>query len=383
MRVAINGMLLGNRDSGVHRCIRGLARGLDLLDVPDEFFLFTGYRYDPQGWRPERVKVRRSNVPSHLRPARIFYDQVCFPLIARLRRMDLIHGPAYIIPSYGPTPAVVTVHDLIALRYPELCKRSNVKHYELLVPRSVGRARKVIVLSNAVKRDLVSLLRTPEEKIAVVPPGIDECFRPAPEDMKAAVRATYGLPERFVLFVGNIEPKKNLETLIRVFFAARLNKNLDHKLVIVGQKGWKYEGVFSLVKSLDFQEQVVFTDYVPLEDLPAVYSLAGCFVFPSIVEGFGLPPLEAMACGTPVVTSDDPALLEATGDAALHAPGQDKNALREAIERVLLVQSVQRRLREAGLARAAQFTWKRSAELTLEVYRDALKSGAAAGMRPD
>jgi len=373
MKVAINGMLLGRSESGVHRCIRGLARGLDALSVPDEFVLFTGHPYDPMGWQPERLTVRRSKVPSQIRSARIIYDQICFPLLARLKGMDLIHGPGYIIPYYGRTPAVVTVYDIIALRYPELCKRSNVKHYELLLPRSIGKARKVIVLSDAVKRDLVSVLRAPEEKIEVVPPGIDECFQPATEDEKAEVRERYGLPEKFVLFVGNIEPKKNLEALIKIFFAAKLDKKLPHKLVIAGQRGWKCERVFSLVKSLEFEEHVLLPGYVPLDDLPALYSLADCFAFPSLVEGFGIPPLEAMACGTPVVTSDDPALLEATGDAALHAPGQDKKGLREALEEVIVNRSTRRQLREAGLKHAQQFAWRRTAEMTLEVYRQALE----------
>ena len=377
MKVAINGLLLGKTDSGVHRCIRGLARGLDELEATDEFVLFTGHGYDPKGWEPQRVGIHRAKVPSQIRSARIAYDQALFPLAARLKGADLLHGPGYIVPCFTRMPTVVTVYDIIALKHPDLCKRTNAAYYKWALPRSVQRALKVIVPSGAVKNDLCRLLKVPAAKIAVVPPGVDEVFGIAREDAKAKARETYQLPRKFVLFVGNIEPKKNLEGLIKSFFAAKLDQELPHKLVVAGQKGWKCQEVMRLVKELDFEEHIIFPGYVPLEDLPAVYSLADCFAFPSLVEGFGIPPLEAMACGAPVVTSEDPALVETTGDAALRVPATDIEALRKALTSVLTDRPVRRRLREAGLKRAAEFTWRRNAEMTLDVYREAL--GAAGG----
>ncbi len=375
MKVIIDGLLLTDKDSGVHRCIRGLLRGLDQLDTGDDFEFITGYGYDDQGWSPERLKHHRAKIPCRLRSARIFYDQVCLPMVAGLKGADLIHGPGYISPGFTRRPSVVTVYDIIALKHPDLCKRSNVLHFKWNLPRSIQRAAAIIVLSNAVKEDLVKLMKVAPDKIEVIPPGIDECFNVPNEDTKRQVRERYKLPDRFVLFVGNIEPKKNLEMLIRTFFAVKMDKKLDHKLVIVGQKAWKYQQVFSLIESLNIEEQIIFTDYVPLADLPAVYALSECFAFPSLVEGFGIPPLEAMSCGTPVFTSEDPAVLEATGDAALHAPATDAKAMRENLQKLLLNRGERRRLREAGLSHAAGFTWKRCAEQTVEVYRKIVGNG--------
>ncbi|MDA0840372.1 MAG: glycosyltransferase family 1 protein [Planctomycetota bacterium] len=369
MKVIIDGLLLTDNDSGVQRCIRGLIQGLDQLSTDDEFEFITGYGYDDQGWTPERLKHHRAKIPCRVRSARIFYDQFCLPIVAGQKGADLIHGPGYIIPGFTRIPAVVTVYDIIALKYPQLCKRSNVMHFKWNLPRSIQKAAAIIVLSNAVKQDLVTLLKVSPTKIEVIPPGIDKCFCVPDEETKRQVRERYELPDKFVLFVGNIEPKKNLETLIKVFFAVKMDKKLDHKLVIVGQKGWKYKEVFALIDSLDVRDQIIFTDYVPLVDLPAVYALADCFAFPSLVEGFGIPPLEAMACGTPVMTSEDPAILEATGDAALHAPATDAKAMRKILEKLLLNGGERRRLKEAGLNHAAKFTWKKSAERTVELYR--------------
>ncbi len=372
MNVAINGLLLGKQESGVERCIRGLVKGLDESDKPEEALLFVGLGFDDSVWTPQRVKLHRTWVPHKFRAMRIIYDQMLFPVVSRLRKADLLHCPGYIVPFFGGAPSVVTVYDLIALKHPKLCKKSNALHFQRMLPRSVHRARRVIVPTEAVKRDVVNILKTPEDKIRVVPPGIDEIFSIVKEEEKQQIREKYDLPKKFILFVGNIEPKKNLEMLIKVFFALKMDKQLDHKLVLVGKKGWKFKGVFDLVRHLDFEEHVIFTDYVPLEELPAIYNLADCFAFPSLAEGFGIPPLEAMACGTPVVTSEDPALLETTGDSALHAPADNKKNFRESLERVIFDRSVRRHLREAGLKHAAEFTWKRYAEQTVQVYREVL-----------
>ncbi|MBI2194028.1 MAG: glycosyltransferase family 4 protein [Planctomycetes bacterium] len=381
MRVAINGLLLGGPASGVHRCIRGLVRALDQLDGPDEFLFFTGMgcRRDPCPF--QRVRQHRAWVTHGFRPWRILYDQALFPAVARLRGAHLLHGPGYVVPAFSCLPAVVTVYDLIALKNPELCKDSNALHYRWALPRSIRSARRVIVPSEAVKQDLIGLMKTPAEKVEVIPPGLDETFRPLNDMEKQGVRTRYGLPEKFILFVGNIEPKKNLETLIKVFYALKLDRKLDHQLVVAGQKGWKCQKVFDLVKELEFETHVRFLGYVPEEDLAGLYNLADCLAFPSLTEGFGLPPLEAMACGTPVVTSETPAVLEATGDAALHAPATDAKTWRERLEQAMLDRSLRRRMRQLGLQQATRYTWKQAAERTVEVYHRALESSGDRGVR--
>lgn len=369
MKVAINGLLLRGQESGVHRCIRGLLQGLEELGSAEQFLLFVGRGCAVKNWAKEPMQVHRPWLPTRFRAMRIAYDQCLFSLAARVRGADILHGPGYTLPWFTRMPSVVTVYDLIALKHPELCKDSNAFHYRRVLPRSILVARRVIVPTEAVKADLVSLLKTPVEKIVVIPPGVDDRFKAAGEQQKQRVRALYNLPEKFILFVGNIEPKKNLDTLVKVFFALKLDRKLDLELVVAGKKGWKYEKVMDTIQDLDFKSHVRFLGFVPDEDLPVLYSLAECFAFPSLVEGFGLPPLEAMACGTPVVTSDAPAVLEATGEAALHAPANNAKSWREMLEQAILDRSLRRQLRQLGLQQASKFTWRKNAEKTLQVYR--------------
>ncbi|MCX7806398.1 MAG: glycosyltransferase family 4 protein, partial [Planctomycetota bacterium] len=184
--------------------------------------------------------------------------------------------------------------------------------------------------------------------------------------------ARWNLPEKYVLFVGNQEPKKNLPMLVQAFFAARSHKRLPHKLLLVGQYGWKCGDLFRLIRELDAASYVLFTGYVPRGALPYLYNLADLFFFPSIVEGFGIPVIEAMACGCPALISDDPALREVAGGAAMEVPRGSLPAMREAME-FLLENDVERaKLREKGLARAAGFTWRRTAELAMQSYMKAL-----------
>ncbi|MDP6507099.1 MAG: glycosyltransferase family 1 protein, partial [Planctomycetota bacterium] len=336
------GLLLGGRESGVERCIRGLAMGLDEVNHDHAIILFVPRGFDPQGWEPERVKIHRTLVPTRYRILRIPYDQILFPLVARLKGAKLIHGPGYIIPGLSRLPAVVTVYDIIALTHPHLCKKSNAAHFKKTLPRAVRRARRVIVLSEAVKRDLIEHLETPPDRIAVIPPGLDASFQILDEKEKRRVCDEYELPKKFILFTGNIEPKKNMVVLIKAFFALKMDKQIDHDLVIAGALGWKYQSVLRTAEGLEFDDHIHFLGYVPQADLPAIYNLADCFAFPSIVEGFGIPPLEAMACGTPTVTSNDPAVVEATGDAALHAPSDDVKLWRETLEKIVTDRSVHR-----------------------------------------
>ena len=219
------------------------------------------------------------------------------------------------------------------------------------------------------------------ERIDVIPWGVGEEFKPLrqPGAMDsttlAEARAALKLPEHYVLYVGNIEPKKNLPVLIQAFFAAKMNKKLPHRLVIAGQKGWKMDGLERLIRELKAQEFVFFTGYVPQRALPALYSLADLFVMPSLVEGFGMPVLEAMACGCPVIISSDPALQEVAGSAAKKVPYdplKPLQPLREAIEELLESPSQREDLAKRGLERAKLFTWEKTAALTRDSYAKAL-----------
>ncbi len=283
--------------------------------------------------------------------------------------VDLFHATEHLLPPFRHVRSVLTVHDLIYILYPEYHLPMNYHFLRLMMPRFARRADAIIAISECTRRDLVRLWHIPEEKIRVIYEGIDARFRPVADPPALdGVRRRYGLPDRFALYVGTIEPRKNLPALFEAW--AKLHAPLP--LVIAGKRGWLYQETFARVEALGVTDRVHFTGYVADEDLPALYSAADLFVFPSLYEGFGLPVLEAMACGTPVVTSTGGALPEVAGDAALLADPQDVDALADALQRLLASKPLRDEYRDRGFARARMFSWSRTAEETLALYRRTL-----------
>jgi len=289
---------------------------------------------------------------------------------------DLFHATEHLLPRLKGARTVLTVHDLIFLLFPEYHLPLNRWFLNRFMPFFLRRADAIIAVSQCTKDDLIRHYAVPSEKIAVVYEGVDARFQPVTDpDILARVRARYGLPERYILSVGTIEPRKNLTTLLEAYRTLRAQGS-ELKLVIAGKKGWLYEGFFRRLRELGLEREVVFPGFVPDEDLPALYSAAEFFVFPSLYEGFGLPVLEAMACGTPVVASNSSSLPEVIGEAGIMVEPRDIRALAEAMERVLADQGKQREMREKGLRQAAKFTWERAAAMTMEVYRSVLGRGS-------
>lgn len=370
MRIAIDGQLLWGRYSGVERCIWELVCHLQQLDTPHQFVLYVPpdsreFFPPPEGWT-----VQRTGFSPGRRGLRILWQQAVLPRLLERDRIDLLHGPGYVLPWRPGRPAVVTIYDLIALQHPAWCRRSNVWYYRLLLPRSARRAKAVIVPSAATRTALETELHLPPERIHLIPLGVPERFRVlAGPARRTEVRQRYGLPERFVLFVGNLEPKKNLETALRAFAELR-RRGRAEGFVIASAKAWGDRAVRRVLAALG--PTVKELGYVPDVDLPVLYQLAQALVFPSLVEGFGLPPLEAMAGGTPVITSNRPALPEVVGEAALQVEPRDVEGWVEALERVLTDADLRREMVRRGLERAARFSWKRAAERTVEVYEKCL-----------
>lgn len=289
-----------------------------------------------------------------------------------LPNVDVFHATDHLLPRFSRIKTVFTLHDLIFLFHPETHKPLNRWFLTLMMPRFLRAADAIIAVSECTKRDAVRAYGIPEEKITVIYEGVSPRFRPADPETVQAMRAKYGLPEHFILYVGTIEPRKNLTALLEAM--TNLQSAICN-LVIVGKKGWLYEGFFQRLRELGLEERVHFTGYVPDEDLPALYSAADLFVFPSLYEGFGLPVLEAMACGAPVVCSDTSSLPEVAGDAALLVNPTDVRALAAAIERVLTDEALRASLQARGLERARRFTWEEAARRTLEVYQQVLGKG--------
>ncbi len=280
--------------------------------------------------------------------------------------IHLFHATEHLLPRLKQIPAVFTLHDLIFRFDPGSHKLLNRIYLNLMMPRFLRAARAIIAVSECTKRDAVRLYNAPPDKIHVIYEGVEPRFKPI-QDAQAleSVRRKYKLPARFVLYVGTIEPRKNLPALFQAFLNLKFQiSNL--KLVIAGKKGWLTEETFKSAQALG--DRVLFTGYVADNDLPALYTLAELAVLPSVYEGFGLPVLEAMSCGTPVACSNVSSLPEIAGEAALLFNPHDVRSMTEALERGLTDETLRASLRARGLARAGQFTWGRAARQTQELY---------------
>ena len=279
----------------------------------------------------------------------------------------LYHATEHLLMPLRRVPTVLTVHDLIYHLFPGYHKRLNYWYLNAAMPLFVRRADAVIAISESTKRDLMRVYQVPEQKIAVIYEAASTGFCPSSEDAVRQARARYGLPERYVLAVGTIEPRKNL---IRLVDALRLLRHTDPtlSLVIVGSAGWLYQDFFQHVENLDDARSVLLSGYVPDVDLPALITGASVYVLASLYEGFGLPILEAMACGTPVVCSSASSMPELGGDAARYFDPYDTHGMAAAIAAVLTDPDLRAEMRKRGLEQAARFTWRRTAEDTLAVY---------------
>jgi glycosyltransferase involved in cell wall biosynthesis len=293
------------------------------------------------------------------------------------RGADVFHATEHLLPRLRRIRSVFTLHDLIFRFDPGSHLPLNRIYLNTMMPRFLRAADVVIAVSECSKRDAVRLYSTPAEKIHVIAEGVEARFSPAADSQLEAIRQKHHLPKRFVLCVGTIEPRKNLPTLFEAM-ASRRERGLElWPLVIAGKPGWLYEPILRRIAELNLQDWTHMTGFFPDEDLPALYSAATVLAMPSRYEGFGLPVLEAMACGTPVVCSDTSSLPEVAGDAALLVPPEDVQGWAEAISRLWADDALRAQMRERGLAQAARFTWENAARQTAEIYRHLADQQAA------
>lgn len=373
MRVGLIAYLLHSggtfRSAGVHIYTRELLRHLPSAAPDNEYEAFVG----PGVWPPSGVGAINAPVPTERPLIRIAWEQAGFPVQARQAHLGLVHGTVNVIPELAPGPTAVTVHDLSFLRHPDRLSTRRRQYLKWVVGRSARRAGHVIAVSRSTRDDLIELAGVPEEKISVIPLGVDPSFQPAASNPDESVP----LDRRpYILHVGTLEPRKNVDVLVRAFARLREATHLPHALALVGARGWSYEPIFQLVNSLGLEDHVRFVDYVDSADLPRWYTDADLFAFPSVYEGFGLPVLEAMACGLPVVTSDSSSLRELAADAALLVEPGSPEALEDAMRRILEDRSLRDRLRAKGLERAAHFSWEVTARETARVYEAVIRGTA-------
>jgi glycosyltransferase involved in cell wall biosynthesis len=368
VRIAIDARKL--RDYGIGTYIRNLLRHLARLDPATEFVVICreadapfvaelgeNFRAVPQGAGAYSVR-----------------EQIAVPMDLRREQVDLFHAPHYVLPPLTPCRSVVTIHDCIHLRFPQyLPNRLGYAYARSSMWVATHRSARILTVSEASKRDILRYFRVPDSKIAVIYNAIDERFHeepPADEVMR--VRERYQLNDPFVLYAGNIKPHKNLERLIEAFHVIRRG-DLEHvKLLIIGDEISKYATLRRTVHRYKLHKHVRFFGFVPDATLAILYRLARVFVFPSLYEGFGLPPLEAMASGTPVITSNVSSLPEVVGDAAMLIDPYDADAIAGAMRRVMADDRLREDMRERGLARAREFSWERSIRRVREIYDEVL-----------
>src|SRR5204863_3018599 len=299
-------------------------------------------------------------------------EQVRVPLALRREGITLFHAPHYVLPPLFTCRSVVTIHDCIHLMFPQyLPSRLALTYARASIALASRRATRVLTVSESSKRDILRFVSTESDKITVIYNAYDERFgvEPREEDV-VRVRERYQLHDEFVLYAGNVKPHKNLERLIVAFDLVR-KRGLDHlKLVLIGDEISRYSALRRAVHQHQLHKYVRFLGYLPEETLAVMYRLAGLFVFPSLYEGFGLPPLEAMASGTPVVTSNVSSLPEVAGDAAILVDPHDPHAIADGMYRLLTDERLRRDLRLKGLARARQFSWEESVRRVRAIYEE-------------
>jgi glycosyltransferase involved in cell wall biosynthesis len=379
MIVGLDGQALFSPTSGIGVYVRRLVENILALE-PDVNFqlhvpvpakrLFAANRDGAGSELAVRYSGRVSVYERRFPPARalrwLWRSSNFLPLDATMTDIDIYHGTNFVVPPLSRVPSVVTIFDVIML-LPEfgvsMFRREELQRY-------IDRADAVICISDHTKNDVINFFKVPEEKMRVTLLAADERFAPiADHDAVSRVTKRLGIEGEYILYTGTMDSRKNILTLVRAFDMLKKEKRIDHKLVLAGKKGWLYEEILESVRTLGLEKDVVFTGFVADDDMPYLYNGAVLFAYPSLYEGFGLPPLEAMACGCPVVTSNTTSLPEVVGDAGLMVDPERPEELADAMGRIIEESELRAGLRARGLLRAAEFSWKRCAGETLEIYR--------------
>ena len=368
MKVGVDARMLNVLDdkAGLYQYTTNLIANLLEIDPDSSYKILCGFRCP---MRAPSANVFR--IPGRL----------CHFLLERLKiqvewlvgKVDVFHGPCFYLPQCRTARTVVTIHDLMVFKHPEFLFQDRAETIQNQIVSSVKSADAIIAVSEFTKREIMGLFGISPKRIRVIANGVSDRFHignmvVGPEEIKKK----YEVTKPYLLFVGNIEPKKNISFLIRAFMLLRERFKYPHQLVIVGKKAWGFPSIQNLVIDLGAEKKVLFLGLVPDNDLPALYRGAELFVFPSLFEGFGIPVIEAMACGTPVIASNNTSLAEVVDDAAILFNPTDIEDLVNKMHSVLDYEELRHGLVQRGLTRAKNFSWKESAKQTLKLYRELL-----------
>jgi glycosyltransferase involved in cell wall biosynthesis len=382
MRVGINALFLQKPATGMGQHLFHLLEGLDSLEEKDQQYILLSPRFrraytlqTPQlSDRFREVEVVSALARLGDNVEQVWWEQVGIVRAGAREHVDLLHSPYWSNPLWAPWPTVVTVHDVIQFVLPEYAWRKISRVYFGIVSRGARRADAIITVSECSKRDIVKLLGLPPQRIHVIGNAVDATLHPVRDAwLLASVRERYGIGSRFVLYFGGFDLRKNVPRLIEAYERLPAALRKEYQLVISGRYQHLghplYPDPRETVQRLGLDGQVVFTGQIREQDKAPLFSAATVFAFPSLYEGFGIPVLEAMACGTPVVTSNLSALPEVAGDAGLLVDPYDTDAISTGIDTLLEEQPLREELARRGLERAGLFTWQQVADQTLKVYR--------------
>lgn len=365
MRIGLDARLIYYQPAGISRYTWHLLQAMAELDAQDEFLVFQHRKH-----RTPLVNQANFRRVTLLAPAHHRLEQYFLSVELPRFGLDVLHSTDFIPPLYTSTKSVITVHDLAFLHYPHFLTSQSAAYYGQ-IDKAVVHARHVIVPSEHTRHDLIGQMGAPSDKVSVIYEAANPSFRPIPvEPARQAMRKKYDIPDTYVFFVGTIEPRKNIAGLLQSFHLLRTKYGrTDVGLVIAGGKGWLFDETLEQVRQLHLEDSTFFLGRVGDEELHQLYVGARAHIHPAYYEGFGLPPLEAMACGTPTIVSNVSSLPEVVGDAALLVNPNDREEIAVAMDRLLSDDALHAELRAKGLQRAQLFSWERAARQTLEVYR--------------
>ena len=369
MIIGIDGAPLSQIKTGVGHYTFEIARGVASAE-PQENFRVISHLQFADGFEdtPPNLEFVQAPVNAFTK----HWWTIGLPRYIRQNSIELFHGTNYDIPVWGGCATVLSIHDLSALLYPETHVARRVWRTRRRLPLMARKATRIIVPTESVKSEVCEYLRIDPVKVETIRYAPRRCFHPITKSAAQETLKRLNVEDSFILYVGAIEPRKNLLTLVRAFEEIYKNTELRPRLVIAGPTGWLSEELFRYVQNSPVQQRILVTGYLSDEDLRALYSTCAVMCYPAVYEGAGLPPLEAMACGAPVITSDARAIAEMVGDAACLVPAKDYQELASQIVHVVTDAKVRSSLIQRGLLRAGAFSWERTAEATYVLYQRAL-----------
>ncbi len=370
MRIGVDARIVATQKAGIGHYVSALLRTFHEVDRENEYFLYTIQHFSLPFENP-RFRIRVISAPNIP-----WWMQVSLPRAVRDDRIDLFWGGNYYLPLRpGAMKTIITVHDFVYARYPRTLPRRTRWHLRLMMPRYLSRSDRAIVDSESTAQDLRTLYRYPSERIRVIPLAArEEFFRPASEVTLVKFLARYHLTGGYSLFVGTLEPRKGLDILVRAYAQLRAETSYRKPLVVVGKYGWGMSTFPRLLRELSLGDSVRILPYLNDEELPLVYRGADLFVYPSHYEGFGLPVLEAMACGVPVLTSRVSSLPEVGGEAAHYISPGDSEGLAREMATILFDETLRESMRQRGLEQVRRFSWTETGRRTLAVFREITSS---------